>query len=164
MAKQILTQEYVKSLFDYNPETGIFLWKVKKSQNTKIGIESGTKNKYGYRVLVINYIPYLAHRIAWLYVYGVIPNKHIDHKNRIRDDNRICNLREVTYSENCQNIKIPKHNSTGCIGVYFNKKLKKYGASIKVNKRNKHLGLFDTIFDAAATRRSAENKIYTLPR
>jgi len=164
MAKPMLTQEYVKSLFDYDPKTGIFLWKIQKSKNCKVGTEAGTKHKLGYRILRIDWIEYKAHRIAWLYVYGHMPQKYIDHKNRIRDDNRICNLREVTYSENCQNITIPKHNSTGCVGVYFNKKTKKYGASIKINKKNKHLGMFETIFDAAAKRRSAENQIYNLPR
>ena len=82
MAKQMLTQEYVKSLFDYNPETGIFLWKVKKSQNTKIGIEAGTKNKYGYRGFMIGGSSLFMRDLVFNYIYLSLKKKD-EHINNI---------------------------------------------------------------------------------
>ncbi|WP_422109091.1 HNH endonuclease [Xenorhabdus bovienii] len=56
-------------------------------------------------------------RIAWLYVYGFMP-KIIDHINRIRNGNRITNLRECDFSENARNRKIQTNNKSGINGVH----------------------------------------------
>ena len=113
-----LTQEKLKTLLNYNPETGIFTWK-KRNQNI-----SGTINNKGYVVIQINNKIYLAHRLAWLYMTGLWPKNDIDHFNQVRTDNRFFNLREATRKENCQNVHKPHpNNSSGYLGVYWNKKL-----------------------------------------
>ena len=92
----MITQEELKELLDYNPETGLFTWNV--YNNIKNKTTAGTFND-GYIQIKIKQKIYQAHRLAWLYVYGEWPKGQIDHINGIRDDNRIENLRDVTNRE-----------------------------------------------------------------
>ena len=98
-----MTQEYLKSLLDYNPETGKFIWKVSKNNRVKSGSEAGTIQSSGHRSILIDKKDYLAHRLAWLWYYGRWPEDQIDHINHNPDDNRIENLREVSNQENGKN-------------------------------------------------------------
>ena len=70
---------------------------------------------------------YLAHRIAYLMHYKKLP-KAIDHVNRIKDDNRIVNLREDTGGINMVNKEPQRNNSTGYRGVTFDKRKGLYKA------------------------------------
>lgn len=93
----------------------------------------------------------MEHRIIMVLCFGHIPeNAEIDHINHVRDDNRLCNLRFVTGSENSRNKSVSSKNTTGVTGVYFSKTRKKYRAQIKVNRKIMHLGMFDTLEEAAA--------------
>lgn len=86
--------------------------------------------------------------------YGDIPDgMEIDHINRIKDDNRIENLRVVTKRQNCCNLST---NTSGIPGVIWCKQQKKWRARIWVNGKNKHLGLFENIEDAKVARKKAE--------
>jgi hypothetical protein len=99
-----LTAEKVRSLFDYEPETGIFTWKVDRSTKVKAGDVVGYINiNDGYRYTKINGTSYLVHRLIWLWQTGSWPREEMDHVNRIRNDNRLANLREATPSENAFN-------------------------------------------------------------
>lgn len=112
-----LSQEYLKQKIHYDPETGKFTW-ICRTRGVKIFSEAGNITKFGYRVIMIDGKNHFAHRLAWLYVYGSWPENFIDHINRGKDDNRICNLRDVNKSENAQNIYRPQsHNKTGYRGV-----------------------------------------------
>jgi HNH endonuclease len=112
-----MTQERLKELLDYDPETGLFWWKVKVPHRPfKAGDIAGTAMKNGYREIAINQVRYYAHRLAWFFVHGVWPKK-LDHKNRDRADNRIENLREATISQNQANAMARKAN--GLKGAYF---------------------------------------------
>lgn len=140
-----ITQKYLKSILDYNPETGKFYWKtrsdVRPEWNTKFsGKETG---KWGdrYHVLAINNRKYYCHRLAWLYVYGEFPFE-IDHINLDPFDNRISNLRSVTKAQNQRHKKLQRNNKSGYKGVCFNKNNKTWQAGIKVNKKNIALGQF----------------------
>lgn len=82
------------------------------------------QNSLGYVQIKISGKLYHAHRLAWLYVYGYMPEKEIDHINRIRDDNRIANLREATSQLNSLNTGIYKNNTSGSKGIYYNKRAK----------------------------------------
>jgi hypothetical protein len=113
-----LTQERLKELLHYDPETGIFTNLTQRGGHAKKGAVAGTKNSIGYVCIRIDYDQYRAHRLAWLYVYGEFPEKFIDHMNEIRDDNRIINLRLATHQENLHNIFI-FHNSSICITNNF---------------------------------------------
>lgn len=134
-----ITQDIVKGYLDYDPDTGIFKW---KNKNKTAGTINGK-----YIQLGIEYKKYYAHRIAWLYVYGYIPEKEIDHINGDSKDNRICNLREVDRCGNMQNIKKVKGNKINkcnSIGVTYIKYRKKYRAMIGFGGCNLFLGYFDT--------------------
>ena len=103
----MITQELVKSLFDYDSNNRKFLTrKVTVANNAKAGQILNTMGTDGYLRTSINRKPFKVHRLAWLYIYGELPTYTIDHINRIRDDNRIENLRDCKFSENSQKQKI----------------------------------------------------------
>lgn len=117
-----LSQERLRQILHYDPEAGIFLTKalIAKGQPIPPGTEAGHTTKAGYRRIVIGGVAYLAHRLAWLYVYGEWPKTFLDHKNGIRSDNRICNLREATKMQNCQNRKhANSNNRSGWMGATY---------------------------------------------
>lgn len=140
----MLTQERLKELLDYDPETGVFVWKVCAAKNIKAGSVAGCKILDGYIKIRINGNLYRAHRLAWLYIYGCWPTNQIDHINRVRDDNRLCNLREATNQENSWNTNKRKDNTSGYRGVCWDKRTKKWQANIAINGNKKHIGHFDT--------------------
>jgi hypothetical protein len=154
-----LTADYVRSSLDYDPETGVFLWRWRDDKPKYVnmwlaGTVAGSLNNTGYATIRINYRAYLAHRLAWLYVHGFWPVDEIDHINRVRTDNRIANLREAYHQENRCNAGLRKDNSTGVTGVYWDRQHQKYKAVIN----GYHLGRFDTI--AEATKARAEAEVY----
>jgi len=80
-----ITQEYLKSILEYNPEIGEFIWKtrenVPKFWNTKYaGKKAGRINCNGYGQICIDHKHHSTHRLAWLYVHGELPDQ-IDHIN-----------------------------------------------------------------------------------
>ena len=158
-----LTQARLKELVHYNPDTGDFVWIKKSKKSTLIGSVAGTKHNQGYRSICINGKRLLAHRLAWLYVFGELPHGFIDHINRDRSDNRLLNLRVVTRSENQQNHKIRKDNTSGVSGVYWAKKDKRWHARIWVNGKTINIGYFFTFEEAKEARLRAEKEIYSLP-
>ena len=138
MADAILTQDYLKSILNYDQHTGVFT-KIVNNVITEVGSHNGN----GYIRIIVNKKTYKAHRLAWLYMTGKMPTKVIDHINGIRNDNRFCNLREVSIQQNAQNIrKARADNKSGYLGVNVDKG--KFAASIKVNGRKKYLGSFET--------------------
>ena len=92
----------------------------------------------------INRCQILTHRIVWFMAYGAWPEDQIDHINRVKDDNRLENLRDVTCSENLFN--------RGFHGVSWDKTRNKW----MVRFKDKNIGRFDDWFDAACCRKSAE--------
>ena len=132
MTTQILTQQKLKELLDYNPNTGDFVWRVSLNSRSSINSTAGSCSN-GYRVIRINRKNYHAHRLAWLYTHGQFPQNQLDHINRIRNDNRIDNLREVTNAQNHQNRNLGSNNASGICGVNWHKRDKKWRAYIKLN-------------------------------
>lgn len=155
------TAERVRELFTYESLTGIFTRKVATSRNTKVGEIAGSIDPHGYRCIAVDGAIYKAHRLAWLYVHGEWPALDLDHINRVRDDNRIANLREVSRSENCQNSSGRVDNKSGHRGVYWNKQRACWVAGIGLNGKVKYLGLFSSIDDAAAAYKAAALQIHT---
>lgn len=98
-----LSQQELRSLLDYNPDTGVFTRKVRTSNRIKVGGVAGTIHAQGYVEICVAGKYHKAHRLAWLYVYGQWPNGQIDHINGIRNDNRIENLRDVDPLTNARN-------------------------------------------------------------
>lgn len=97
-----------------------------------------------------------AHRIAWLMHHGFMPPNQIDHINGIKTDNRICNLRLATCSQNVANVGVRKSSSTNVTGVAFFTPIQKWQAYIDFNRKRTHLGYFSSIEDAIAARINAE--------
>ena len=144
-----LTQDYLKSILHYDPITGIFTRKTKSAQRVKIGDIAGCVDvSDGYHKIKINHKKYKSHRLAWLYVKGEFPKYLIDHKNRIRHDNRFCNLRECTDAQNAQNRPSDKNTSSKYVGVSYRKDTNKWKAQITVNGNTKNLGQFSLEKDA----------------
>lgn len=143
MTKSILTQEELKSKLHYNPDNGIFT-RIQSTQSIRAGDIAGSKSNQGYLQIRINCKQYQAHRLAWLYVYGEMPNGMIDHINGVKDDNRIKNLRESTSQQNQFNTGSYKNNKSGYKGVSFHKSSNKWSAKATLNGKGKHLGLFTT--------------------
>ena len=154
-----LTAEYLRSILHYDPATGIFTWRVSTSNRVRAGDVAGCQNGSGYLLIKVQSRLYQAHRLAWLYMNSNWPEDQIDHINRIRTDNRIANLRDVSHKQNGQNASKPSNNTSGHPGVSWHKLTSKWRACIKHNQKLIHLGLFATIEEALSARKAAE-KLY----
>ena len=138
----MLTQKRLKELLYYNPENGIFTWKVCPNTNNrvKIGDIAGGIDE-GYVRIRIDSKIYRAQRLSFLYMTGKFPKKEVDHINGLRDDNRWKNLRDVSKSVNQQNTFVARCNnkSTSLLGSYPQKN--KFKAMITANNITYYLGL-----------------------
>ncbi|OBU13322.1 HNH endonuclease signature motif containing protein [Morganella psychrotolerans] len=142
-----LTQSRLRELLDYSPDTGVFTWLQYRSQLARAGSTAGRVNMTtGYVEIQIDGTRYKAHRLAWLYCHGVMPDKQMDHINSNRTDNRIANLREATRSQNQQNTGLTKANKSGRKGVYFRDG--KWLAQAQINGKKHHLGRHNSIDEA----------------
>ena len=159
MSDNILTQERLKELLSYDPETGVFVWVGPTSNKIKIGAVAGTPRLDGYQIINIDCKKYFAHRLAWLYITGAFPSDQIDHIDRNPANNRFANLRAVTGSENSHNAKKRQDNTSGFKGVYFYKTNKKWMARITLNNVTKYLGTFPTPEEASVAYLAAQ-RIY----
>ena len=152
MSKPILTQIQLKEIIEYNPETGVFKWTNKKRWTNKRTV--GHIDKDGYHSIMIDGRNWRAHRLAWLYVYGELPDQ-IDHINHQKSDNRIANLRSVTNQQNQMNRRYTG-NSAGFMGVCYDKSRKQYKPHIKVDQELINLGRYDSLEEAIGARIAAE--------
>jgi len=140
----MLNQKTLKKYLNYDPETGIFKWKISNTNRVKIGDVAGYLRPDGYiKIKLFNKI-YFAHRLAWLYVHGKFPEDCMDHINGIKHDNKIINLRAVTLVENNRNRLMPKTNTSGVMGVSWCKPYQKWQVMIQKT----HYGRFKFKSDA----------------
>ena len=144
-----LTQERLNSLYNYDPDTGLLVSKKFKSRR-----EHWAKPG-NYITVSIDNKSFLAHRLIWMMVYGHWPDE-IDHINGNKQDNSLCNLRNVTALENRRNKCIQKNSTSGVMGVYWHAHHEKWLALIRVNYKLLHLGYFSNKEDAIAARKAAE--------
>lgn len=152
MKENLITQQQLQEVLNYNETTGEFTWKETRSNRAKKGNKAGYKNSQGYWYIGIYGIKYLAHRLAWLYVHGEWPEYEIDHINHDRTDNRLCNLRPATRKENSRNAGLRSNNTSGKTGVSRVKKTGKWKSTIE----GKHLGTFEDFYHAVIARQTAE--------
>ena len=140
----MITQMILQTKLKYFADTGMFIWTEHNHQSHR-GKPAGNRRKAdGYIQIKIAGKLYLAHRLAWLYVFGVFPKHEIDHINRNKADNRIDNLREATRRENEYNKPRRKDNTSGYTGVTMCKSSGRWIANIKRNGQQIYLGRFDT--------------------
>ena len=154
-----LAQEEIKKYVTYDPETGLIRWFVKRHPNKNPGDIAGTNTKKGYIRICVNRKLYLAHVLAWIYVYGEHPMYQIDHINGVKSDNRLVNLRSVTPSENSQNKKKARaDSSSGLIGALKNGK--GWHAKICTNGVSRYLGRFRTAKEASDAYLEEKKKVH----
>lgn len=147
MKRKYPTQKRIKEIFDYDPDTGIFVFK-KSVFASRIGTRAGKIAKDGYRRLNIAGKTYQSSWIAWIYVTGKKPKEEIDHVNNVSSDDRFCNLREASRSENCASkIIFAKPNKHGFRGVKKNHK--RFCAVVVCKQKYYYCGMFDTAQEAA---------------
>jgi len=156
----MLTQQGLKELLHYDPDTGLFTRLITKSSRAKVGDVAGTINNNGYRQIRIDGKIYLAHRLAFLYMTGNFPKEHTDHIDGDRANNHWSNLRECTNAENSQNKASHKNSSSKYIGVCWYNASKKWQAHIRINGKLKYLGHFDTEEVAYAAYCKAKSELH----
>ena len=113
----------------------------------------------GYHSISIFNKRYLVHRVIWAIETGAWPVDQIDHEDHNRGNNRFKNLREATHVENARNQKLSSRNTSGVMGVGWNKSAKQWIARIYIKRKELHLGSFDKKDDAIAARKAAEKEI-----
>lgn len=166
-----LTYKEAVQYLSYNEDTGEFTWKWRSGNRSKLqswnsrfaGKIAGTINPDGYISITVNYTTNQGHRVAWLMTYGHWPEGIIDHINGIRTDNRICNLREATHSQNMQNRKIQINNTSGFRGVSWDGKYKNWRARIKVGGKSISIGAYQSPELASQAYEAAKLKYHDIP-
>lgn len=151
--------ELVK-LLAYNPSNGFFTWKQDRGR-IRLGATAGALRKDGYLQITIDHKLYLAHRLAWFYITGEWPINQIDHVNRNKSDNRLCNLRLATNKQNGENLPLLCVNVSGYRGVSWDAPRNKWKAQIKHHGKNIFIGRFDALIDAANAAKIARDRLFT---
>jgi hypothetical protein len=157
------TAERVRSLLDYNEETGIFTWKVRrgsKAMGAVAGSEVDVGNGFVYVAIRLDKTLYYAHQLAYLYMTGNWPPNQIDHKNRNGLDNSWSNLRPATRAQNALNMNIPKHNSSGYLGIRLDKRNGNWIAVVRDCGRERYIGTFNSPIAAARARDEEAKKVH----
>lgn len=128
-------------LFNYDPDTGVLTWRIAPGNRIAKDTPCGSLDSNGRLRLEYRGRSYGVHKIAFAIAHGRWPVGQVDHKNRIKTDNRPGNLREATNAQNSRNRRNGK-NATGYKGVTFHKRQRKYNARIMVDGRSISLGSF----------------------
>lgn len=168
-----ITQAFLNETFSYDGETGLLTWKARprehfsserswKGANVQCeGKVAASTGKFGvniYRIVRVDHVLFLQHRLVWMLVHGHWPSVLLDHENGDGTDNRIRNLREATFTQNHANRKYQGKNPSGLKGAFFHKKGQRWTSRIGVNGELLHLGMFDTPEEAHAAYMVAAEK------
>lgn len=139
-----MTQDELKARLSYEPDTGIFRWKVTRPGGMYPGDIAGWHN--GKNMIRINFGGkcYLAHRLAWFYTHNEWPPQ-IDHINGNRRDNRLCNLRPASNAQNQANNHAKRNNKLGIRGISADHN----GYRVQLRKGEKKISKYFATLDAA---------------
>lgn len=156
----LISHDQLCENLEYDPINGGFVWKVDRGVLKCKNKKAGSYHTKGYRVIGFEGKNYKEHRLVWFYHTRKWPDDQIDHINRIKDDNRIENLRECTTSQNCQNRKKQINNTSGHTGVNWSKQCQKWRVEICINRKNKYLGFYDNFEKAVEVYKEAKKKYH----
>lgn len=145
------------TLLDYNPDSGVFHWKVTRGRLAKAGGIAGTEIQ-GRVYIKIDGKMHLAHRLAFAFMTGSFPQDRVDHMDGDASNNRWANLRKCSHAENMQNKRVSRSNKSGFLGVSKHKA--GWQATIAVDKRYHYLGLFKTPEAAHAAYLDAKSRLH----
>lgn len=159
MAKPLPPLEILLEYFEHDFDTGVLMWR-KKVRNAWPGDTFGYKNPNDYIIGVFEWQRYRAHRLIWKMYKEYDPLIDIDHKNLIKHDNRIDNLREATPAQNGYNTIAKPYSASGIKGVRFAEHAKKWVAHCRINGVKRHLGYFTTAEEALAAYKEAVTKYH----
>lgn len=148
MSDSDLTQKRLKELLHYDLRSGVFYWR-KQTSNRRASTIAGSVRSRKYRQIGVDGRLYYAHRLAFFYVLGRWPTLFVDHADRDRENNAWANLREANGTQNSGNAKLSAHNVSGFKGVSWCNTNRKWRASIAINRKATHIGLFHTTEAAA---------------
>ena len=150
--------EELQSLFEYNPDSGELFWRVRTSNRIYPGKVAGWSGQRGYRSVTLGKRKFKVHRIAFYMGSGIEPTGEIDHINGVKSDNRLCNLRDATRSQNRANTRAFKNNKLGLKRVSKHKG--KYRAQIGFHGRKIYIGLFESPEEAHAAYVEKARKLF----
>ena len=161
----VSSREIIRKL-EYNPRTGVITWRkipevdgVSRRYNTIYSgkVAGSLQKSSGYWVIGVGGKTLIAHRIAWFLYYGEWPKFTVDHKNLIKIDNKITNLRDFDMGQQARNKPISCSNKSGTTGVHYCKSHGQWVARIHENGIREWLGYFDSKEDAVTARLSSQN-------
>lgn len=157
--------DFLRSVLHYDEVSGVLTWAprclsdfskdkyhkawVSRCQGKEAGSQVKKKNKI-YKVIYVGGCRMYSHRVAWAIHYGKHPDDEIDHKNGNSSDNSIDNLRIVSRKENSRNVGLQANSRSGFCGVNWHVKAGRWKARVKIDGKEKYLGLFDCPEQAAA--------------
>jgi len=151
-----ITQRQVKNILHYQPDSGVFTWKMVCGRRAPIGGVAGCIGTQGYRIIGIQGTRYKAASLAWLYIYGEWPEYCIDHINGNKADDRLSNLRKASRSENLFNRGVFSNSLSGIKGVGLFRG--KWKACCYSNGKRKWLGFFPSKEEAVKAYRDYAEK------
>ena len=159
----------LRELLDYDPEDGTLTWRHRPNPTNDRGIsmfngklagrKTGHLGNHGYRSVNIDGRLYLAHRVIWAIMTGDWPIDVIDHRNGVLADNRFCNLREATRTQNMQNSKMRKDSQHKLKGI-IPRAGGRWAATIQAAKKVHMLGVFATPEEAHAAYCAAARELH----
>lgn len=155
----MITQKELKEELHYNPDTGVFTWLKHKGDYKRVGQEAGGLDD-GYRRIAINGRIYRAHRLAFLYMEGSFPPHMVDHINDNKSDNRYCNLRKATNSQNQRSRAGCINSVSGYKGVSPIKSTGRWRAVIQTSGKRKHIGVYTCKHEAASAYNEAAVELH----
>lgn len=151
----MVTQKRLKELLTYHEDTGAFIRNSGRGGYAKGTVAGNQRDDYYWRICIDKKL-YFAHRLAWLYMTGEWPEYQVDHINHLRFDNRWKNLRQATHQENGKNQILRSTNTSGKMGVSWDKARDKWAVAIKVKSKLIHLGRYTDKEKAIFVRETAE--------
>jgi hypothetical protein len=148
--------ERARECFAYDEQSGSLFWKPRGGAHRYGGKRAGTVNNHGYVRVKMDGKDYAAHRIIWAIVHGEIPaGALIDHINGDTQDNRLCNLRLATPSQNTANSFVSKRSKSGAKGCWYLPRTNRWQSQIRQNGVLVYLGTFKTKEEAEAAYQEA---------
>jgi hypothetical protein len=164
--------DYVRNILNYDPATGAFRWLPRPQKyfqnssewrrwNTRYaGTPAGHTMPDGYLRIFIDRRGFLGHRLAWLLSHGEPVPPVLDHIDGDTRNNRLSNLRAADYAGNLANAATHRDSTTGIKGVFRIKSTRRFMAYITKNRQRYHIGVYDTLEEAAEARRNAADQMH----